>query len=167
MGTSFGKENSKNARFYLGFFSFFFECGGGIKTGFKETEERGSITIFEKRRCAEEGRKKTRSLEDLQLIAYKECWVAYHDTSGIVSDITERFSDLASVLESSDFDSSDSIDYAMFAAYFCDVSAAYRSYYRNTDSSSSNDSDSDSDDGDDDDVGDYNPSDKYPIRSEV
>merc|ERR1712013_366150 len=119
-----------------GFFSFFFECGGGIKTGFKETEE-----------------KKTRSLEDLQLIAYEECYVAYHDTSGIVSDITARFIDLASVLESSDFDSSDSIDYAMFAAYFCDVSAVpgYRSYYRNTDSSSSNDSDGDDDDGDDDD----------------
>merc|ERR1712157_554550 len=90
--------------------------------------------------------KNTRSLEDLQLIAYKECWVAYHDTSGIVSDITDRFSDLASVLESSDFDSSDSIDYAMFAAYFCDVSAEYRNYYRNTD---------------------YNSSDKNSIRSEV
>merc|ERR1712157_456361 len=113
--------------------------------------------------------KNTRSLEDLQLIAYKECWVAYHDTSGIVSDITDRFSDLASVLESSDFDSSDSIDYAMFAAYVCDVSAEYRNYYRNTDSSSSNDSDGDDDDGDDDDDedDDYNSSDKNSIRSEV
>jgi len=85
------------------------------------------------------------------LIDYYGCWVAYYNTvgTGIVSDIIDRFSDLDFVLEeSSDLESSDSLDYPEFAAYFCEVSDDYVKYYRNPGD------DDDDDDGDDDDGGD-------------
>merc|ERR1712176_85956 len=122
----------------------------GLRKQKKET-----LSLFSENSAAQkkEG-KKTRSLqssqliaynESSQLIAYNECWVAYHATSGIVSNITDTFRNLTSVSELSDFDSSDYTEYPEFAAYLCNVTVEYRNYYRNT----NDDDDDDDDDGDD------------------
>merc|ERR1712176_26566 len=113
----------------------------GLRKQKKET-----LSLFSENSAAQkkEG-KETRSLQSSQLIAYNECWLAYHATSGIVSNITDTFRNLTSVSELSDFDSSDYIEYPEFAAYLCNVTVEYRNYYRNT----NDDDDDDDDDGDD------------------